>query len=487
MAQIKINPDTIRTPQPLTIEEARRRYSPPQTLGCPEERRIAMDNALADAGYYSLLQHTAEMGMLQTPQFMGYGALQALAQNALIRSCVSTVANDMTRKWITIQRNGDAEEPENDITADLTAAMEDLWVQDRFAEAVELAGYEGGAFIFIDTGQQDLTIPLSMSAMSAELQQGRPLRFVVVDPVNCTPGDYNAYDPLSPDYFAPRKWWVLGREVDSTRLLRFCWNEVPVLLKPSYNFFGVPQAQLLWDYVMHFQDCRSAVNRLLNKFSMTVVKTALFDSLGQLGPEQANTLDTRIKYMLQHMSNDGAIVVDKDAEDVVKLDSALSGVTDITRQALEFLAAVNRTPAVKLLGISPSGFNATGESDLRNYYDHVATMQQRVMASQLKNVLDCVQLHTFGRIDKTLTFTFNQLSEDDKRQQAEIRKMAADTSAVYLDRGILSQEEARQALADNVDSGYSNINVEDVPEMPDSLMREDMVDEPEDNAGMIYG
>lgn len=486
MAQMTINPDLIHTVQPLTMDEARRRYAPPKTMGS-EEQRLAMDSALADAGYYSLLQHTADMGMLQTPQFMGYGALQSLAQNALIRSCVSTVANDMTRKWVTIQRNGSADETEQDTVADLTTAMEDMRVQDTFAEAVELAGYEGGAFVFIDTGQQDLTIPLTVSAMSAELQQGRTLRFTVIDPVNCTPGAYNAYDPLQPNYFKPSRWWVLGREVDASRLLRFSWNEVPVLLKPSYNFFGVPQAQLLWDYVMHFQECRASVNRLLSKFSMTVVKTALFDSLGQLGPEQANTLDTRIKYMLQHMSNDGAIVVDKESEDIVKLDSALSGVTDITRQALEFLAAVNRTPAVKLLGISPSGFNATGDSDIRNYYDHIATMQQKVLAAPLRTVLDCLQLHTFGRIDKQLTFQFAQLSEDDKRAQAEIRKMAADTSAVYLDRGILSQEEARQALADNADSGYSNINVEELPEMPDALIKEDMVNEPEDNAGMIYG
>ena len=75
----------------------------------------------------------------------------------------------------------------------------------------------------------------------------------------------------------------------------------------------------------------------------------------------------RLQIMSQNRSNDGVIAVDKDAEDIVKVETPMAGVTDVVRQSLEIVAALNRTPAVKLLGISPSGFNATGESDIRNY------------------------------------------------------------------------------------------------------------------------
>ena len=50
------------------------------------------------------------------------------------------------------------------------------------------------------------------------------------------------------------------------------------------------------------------------------------------------------------------------AEDIKNITLTISGVTDIVRQQLEFIAAINRTPLVKLLGISPSGFNATGRA-----------------------------------------------------------------------------------------------------------------------------
>jgi len=72
----------------LTIEDVRQRYAPPRTLGCKEEVRLALDSALADTGVYSLLQHTLQMGMGVFPQFMGYGALQNIAQNGLVRACI---------------------------------------------------------------------------------------------------------------------------------------------------------------------------------------------------------------------------------------------------------------------------------------------------------------------------------------------------------------------------------------------------------------
>ena len=114
----------------------------------------------------------------------------------------------------------------------------------------------GGAFIFVDTGEDDLTLPLAVNDLSAELKgKDASVKFIVVDPVNVSPIDYNCIDPLRDDYMKPRMWQVLGRRVHASRLITFIENQPPILLKPNYNFLGIPQAQLLWDYVMHFNAC----------------------------------------------------------------------------------------------------------------------------------------------------------------------------------------------------------------------------------------
>ena len=486
----------------LTLEEVRARYRPARTLGAPEDVQLAADASLAASGMYSLLQHTLEIGQGVLPEFMGYGALQNLSQQGMMRACIGTVADDMTRSWIEVQRqgagaasekhgpeqapkeelslreklevalNGDMdmsvpEEPvtEDTLIPDIMAAMEDCDLQTTIHEAIELMGYEGGAFIYIDTGAQGAArlTPLNISNHSAELVKGGTLRFVAVDPVNVFPGDYNSSDPLSPYFYRPQYWWVSGQRVHASRMLRLVANEVPVLLKPAYNFLGIPQAQILWDYVAHFNDTRVAANRLLTKFSMTVFQTSMFNGLA-FGTAEAGQLDTRLRYAIQNMSNDGIFAIDKDAEGVVKLETPLGGVTDIVRQNLELLAAINRTPAVKLLGISPSGFNATGESDIRNYYDHVFSMQEKVLRKPLSKVLDCLQLHLRGEIDKSITFSFAPLGDEDKSAEANIQKTIVDTVCALVDRNIVSVDETRHLLADNPDSPFSSIDPDDTPE-----------------------
>ena len=478
---------------PPTEDEVREMFGPALTLGAPEDVRLAMDNQLADSGVYTLLQHSFRSGMGVSPQFMGYGALQNIAQNGLIRACVETVADDMTRVWIELKREGTASQTaeEDELLTDLAHAQTSLNLQKVFHEAAELVGYEGGAFIFIDTeaDSETLETPLHIGLYSAELRPERRLRFVVVDPVNVAPGDYDSVFPLSPHYFRPRWWWVQGQRVHASRLIRLVANEVPVLLRPAYNFLGIPQAQILWDYVLHFQECRAAAARLLTKFSMTVFKTRMADILFSAGGTAQ--LDARIRFMTQNMNNDGVLAVDKDDEDVIKLETPLSGVTDIVRQSLEILAALNRTPAVKLLGISPAGFNATGESDIRNYYDHITSQQEKVLRAGIQTVLDCVQLHLRGKIDPSLTFDFAPLGEEDRAARATMQKTKADTIAVYLDRDVISPEEARKALADDPDSGFADIDPEAVPEgneMPDEAQENPGAElDDVDKAGEIYG
>ncbi|MBD5417353.1 MAG: DUF1073 domain-containing protein [Desulfovibrio sp.] len=482
---------------PLTPDEVRRLYGPPRTLGASEKVRLALDSQLADGGVYTLLQHTFQLGQAAAPQFMGYGALQNMAQNGLLRACIETVADDMTREWITLRGGSSDTEDAGDASdrlKELEAALARYDLQSVFHEAAELVGYEGGAFVFIDTGADgdQLIDPLHLGPSSGELAPGRPLRFTVIDPVNVFPGEYNSISPLRADYFRPRWWWVLGERVHKSRLIRLVANELPILLRPAYNFMGLPQAQILWDYILHFQECRTAEARLLKKFSMTVLKTNLQEIL--LSAQGTANLDRRVRYMVQTMSNDGVLAVDKDSEDVIKLETPLSGVTDIVRQALEFLAALNRTPAVKLLGISPSGFNATGESDIRNYYDHITSQQEKVLRPGIRRALECIQLHEFRAIDRGLDFDFAPLGEEDRAALATQQKTRADTVAVYLDRGVISAEEARAALVKDSDSPFADIDPEAVPEGVGEVgaVPPGMEDEPGDvddvdKAGAVYG
>ena len=456
-----------------TLDDVRRAYGPPATLGAPQDKVLAMDRAMEDGGVYSLLQHSLQMGLYGgASNFMGYGALQGIAQNGMVRACIETVADDMTRAWIELQQEGETDDTDaQDRMARLEKAMKRMGLQKTMHTAASLTGYYGGCLLFLDTGASgpQLKLPLSLERWSLEAKQGFLRGVRAIDPVNVFPGLYNSTDPLREDYYVPQTWWVLGQEVHASRLLRVYANEPPLLFRPSYNFLGIPQAQILWDYVLHFQDNRDSVNRLMGKFSQLVFKTSMTDILTG-GAQDMGQLMARLQLMAQNRSNDGVVAIDKDAEDVVKVETPMAGVTDVVRQSLEIIAALNRTPAVKLLGISPSGFNATGESDIRNYYDHVLSQQEKVLRPPLQRILEALQVSLFGEVDKSLGFSFASLSETDENakvltQQAKINNMCA-----VLDRDIVSAEEVRQLLVSDPDSGFDGLD----PELPEDAEGDDI-------------
>ncbi|HCO3755878.1 TPA: DUF1073 domain-containing protein [Escherichia coli] len=423
-----------------------------------------MDSQLNESGAYTLLQHAFQMGQFPSlgPSFMGYAALSSLTQNGLIRACIETVADDMTREWIEIDavdENDDGDESDERKT--LEDAMIDYRVRDIAHKAAEFNGYFGGAMIFIDTGAKDeqLLLPLDISDKSAELKNFQ--RFTLIEPINLFPGTYESTDPLSPRYYVPDTWWVLGKQVHSSRLIRVCGNDVPVILKPTYNFLGIPQAQILYDYVIHFQDARAAESRLLEKFSIKIIKTDMQDVL--TNPNATAGIDARIGYMTAFMSNDGILALDNTMEDFVNVNVPLAGVTDIVRQQLEFIVAINRTPAVKLLGISPAGFN-TGDSDIKNYNDHISSQQEKVLRTPVQKMLDVLQIVKLGKYNKSVSFKFKGLNEEDEKAIADAQDVKASTRQKYLQEGTLSNEEVRKALSEDPHSGFYGIDAEAVPE-----------------------
>lgn len=469
---MRINPDIINSMmyervRDISPAEAWKLYAPPKTLGADEATQLAMDSHLQKCGYHGLISHAIGLGMgLEevAPQFLGYAYLAGLAQNGLIRAGVTTVAEDMTKKWVEIKRGGQTVENDEEVKT-LTTALEDFGIQSLFNEAAQKCDFDGGCLIYIDTGEdKDEVLEKELILNSATFTMGSIKRFTLVEAINLYPGLYNATDPLNPDYFMPTHWLVLGRKIHKSRFLYFAPNKVNMLLRPAYNFFGIPAAQIVLDYVAHFTKTREAAQRLLTKFSLTVFKTDMTAILTGGGSE---SLDARMQYLAQWRDNDMILAVDNEREDVVKLETPLAGVTDVVRQSLEFVAAMFRIPFTRYLGISPGGLNATGEGDMRNYYDHVESKANKILRKPLDKIIDLLQLNLFGKIDPAIKAEFCPLSDEDDSQRELTQKTKADRLVVLVQGGIIGEDEARQVLSDDPASDLSFIVPADVPEPPE--------------------
>ena len=211
--------------------------------------------------------------------------------------------------------------------------------------AAEKNGYLGGCLLFIDTGEEisELVNPLIFDARTFPI--GSLKGFKIKDPYTVYPGVYNATNPLSQNYYKPSLWYVQGVPVHSSRFLFFRESEMEDMLKPAYNFFGMSLAQKVLDAVSHYTADRESASKLLKKVSLVILKTDMQDVLTGGGDLD---LKNRCQYFVNNWDYEGMAVIDKDTEDMAIFNNTLSGVIDIVRQAMEYVAAMFNEPATKM-------------------------------------------------------------------------------------------------------------------------------------------
>ncbi len=401
---------------------------------------------------------------------MSFGELAVLSMDGLIRRGVSALASNMVRKWIELQHTGD-ENPE--LLKEITDLLEKYKVRKKFGESATSQGFFGGCFLFIDMGDdqnspewiKEAKTPLLID--NKKIKKGSFKGLTLIEPWTCAPYYKNTTTPTASDYYNPETWWIMGREIHHTRLLRFVQNEVPIYMKPMFFGFGISQAQLVLDYVETFYDIRKNTASLVDNYSLFVLKTNMGQALKGSTPEQrtagTKTLSARIRMFNMSKKNMRTVALSKDDEDISQVTTPLSGISDILSKNFEFVAALFAMPVTELLGISPSGFNSTGDNEKKTWHERVLSMQELMFSDNLRKVIDIVQISEYGEIDKNVTFAYKPLAEMDEAQKSTIRSQDATTDVTLVTGGVISTEEARVRLRDNPDSGYSGINPNDVP------------------------
>jgi uncharacterized protein len=121
------------------------------------------------------------------------------------------------------------------------------------------------------------------------------------------------------------------------------------------------------------------------------------------------------------------------------------------------MSAPSHTPLVKLLGVTPSGLNASSEGEIKVYYDWIHSEQEAVLDAIMTVLLVVSQWHLFGTVDPDIVYEWVHMDEPTQAELAQIRKSDADAGAQYIANGVISNEEERQRLQTDPQSGYNNL------------------------------
>jgi phage-related protein (TIGR01555 family) len=481
----------------------------------PEGSGLAMDdafNASSAPQQWAANAYAAGLAIsssfFEGQAFPGYAYLSELAQRPEYRRIAEVIATEMTRKWIRIQSTANTDDETDDLEGEednnslqgkqkdgkdkgagagqsddkadkikeLNDELDRLKIRDAFCKVATYDGFMGRAHLYLDTGdtenRDELKMPIGngRSAESLHKFKGKKKFLRAVRPVEAVwvyPTNYNSNDPLSDQWYSPESWFVMGKEIHRSRLLRFVGREVPDLLKPAYSFGGLSLSQMCKPYVDNWLRTRQSVADIISAFSIFVLHTNLSTLLEPTGGQDLNN---RAAMFNDFRDNKGLMLVDKETEEFTNVSASLGSLDNLQAQTQEHICSISGIPVVKYMGIQPAGLNASSEGEIRVFYDWIHAYQERLFRAPLTIVLDFVMLSLWGEVDQDLTFKFEPLWSLDEKSLAEMREVDARTGASLITSGVIDPVEERARVAADPESPYASIDVADVPEPPEQGM-----------------
>jgi len=365
-------------------------------------------------------------------------------------------------------------------------AMTRLGIWHSLLEAIKWGRLYGGAVAMIVIDGQDPSTPLNVSTVGRGQFRGlrvfdrwqlQPsLQNIVVDGMDF--GLPMFYDVIS-DVTTGQ---VSNVRIHHTRVIRQIGVQLPAYQAITEQMWGESVVERMYDRLMAFDTATSGAANLIQKAHLRTVQIDKLREVLAAGGKAEENLLQMFHHMRMLQTNEGLTLLDK--EDTFQAHSyTFSGLSDMILQFGQQIAGATGIPLVRLFGQSPAGLSATGESDLRMYYDNVASQQESRLRDGLMRVLQVMHQSLFGTpAPQSFDFDFVALWQTSSKEKADISTAVTNTVVAAFNAGIISADVALQELKQSSESTgvFSNITQEEIdqaktepPPMPVEALPQD--------------
>ena len=355
-------------------------------------------------------------------------------------------SEDMTRAWYRLSA----------VVGDRLRALRRLEarhsVKQEITNAVRWARLYGGSLaLMVIRGEEDrLDCPLDPDMLLPDCFQG----LLVLDRAQgIEPSPELVSDLDDPDFGLPVSYTVnLDTEdcrsvtLHHSRVLRFVGRELPRMEAVRENFWGASEMEHIMDELLKRSAASANIAQLLFQANITTLKMSDWGDVLSAGTEeQRRGVEYAMGVENRFRTSFGIQLLSRDDSYETHAYS-FAGLSGIYEQFMMDMAGAAEIPATKLFGRSPQGMNATGESDLRNYYDMIASLQERMLRPALEKLLPVMALSCWGEIPDDLEFVFEPVMTASPAERAElVRTLSSDVIEAFR-CGLLTRDQALAEL-----------------------------------------
>jgi phage-related protein (TIGR01555 family) len=356
--------------------------------------------------------------------------------DGLAKKIIDIKAEDMIREWITLQ---------NDTDGEILGILDKLDAKQEFLRALQFNKIYGGSIIFmkIDDGLNDSEKPLNINSVKKieKIKAFKRAKFTVL-----------SYDEMGdPEIIQIHQKDGNIAKVHISRCLVFqgdlCLDETLFQLFSNEEYWGISEIQSMYNILGKMGLSVQSIFDMLIKANINVFKVADLQDKLEITDKDGKTtqLDKQVEAMRVSLSNASLYLIS--AEDDYEIVSQnFSGIDKQIDKIFTILSAVTSIPETILFGRSPQGLNATGNNEVRRYYDMIKNDQELVMLNPLNKLRDYIVAAKEYKIkDDDYKIDFNPLWQQTEEEIVKNRKTIAETDQIYINNAVVDPSEIRNA------------------------------------------
>lgn len=341
-------------------------------------------------------------------------------ENWIVQNIIETIPGDMVRKWYTVKSNIAPEHLDTMQRLERKAHLRKSLMEGMYWGRL----YGGAAGIIMVRGQDDLSIPLDYGLVLP----GCFLGLMILDRWSgIYPELGQVTDPADPDFGLPEYYTVRDEEsgtlisrVHHSRVLRFTGRELPYNEKVAENYWGESELEAIYSELVKRDNVSANIAALTFRANVNYMET---DSLDQMLATSNAAAQRRFWQVLQAQSviesNFGTRLINK-GDVMHNTQYTFTGLPEVYDRVMMDVAGAAKTPVTKLFGRSPAGMNATGESDMNNYYDYIDGLRDNQLRPILERLLPIMALSAWGVIPDDMDIDFPSLQTPGPGEIADI-------------------------------------------------------------------
>jgi phage-related protein (TIGR01555 family) len=336
---------------------------------------------------------------------------------------VSRVVNDAYRKGFVV-------DDEN-----LMEQFDALNGKEKFRQAQLWGRLFGGSILvmLINDGAESLEEPLNPNRVKSidGLQIYDRTRLSIME---------RYADPLDPKYEEAKVYQVASFSssfnVHESRVIRFDGVDTDYETKMQQNNGWDHSAmQPVYEALIQLMSVMGSGEQIMDEFIIGILKMKNLMDLSR-DKDSIEIVHRRLDIVDESKSNENTVVIDSD-EEYSKHISSISGFNELLEGCYSTVSGSCQPmmPQTILFGRSPGGQNSTGDSDIRLWYDAVASYQDNSVTPKLREFFDIIA------DGKEYTIEHNSVYEATDLENAEEydKRMSGNEKAVR--NGIYSPEE----------------------------------------------